>query len=113
MINTVGIGSEGGASIVDTISGGVKKDLSGNVVVSKLNEQLLQQIASITNGAYVRLQNTTDGSKALMQHLAGIEKTALGDLSQLSYTSYYLWLAWPFFFLLVAEIFIPDKKKIK
>ena len=113
MINTVGIGSEGGASIVDTVSGGVKKDLSGNVVVSKLNEQLLQQIASLTNGAYVRLENTADGSKALVQHLAGIEKTALGDLSQLSYTSYYLWLAWPLFFLLVAEIFIPDKKKIK
>jgi Ca-activated chloride channel family protein len=113
MINTVGIGSEGGASIVDTISGGIKKDLSGNVVVSKLNEQLLQQIASLTNGAYVRLENTTDGSKALVQHLEGIEKTALGDLSQLSYTSYYLWLAWPLFFLLVAEIFIPDKKKIK
>lgn len=112
MINTVGIGSEGGASIVDTVSGGLKKDLSGNVVVSKLNEALLKEIATITRGEYVRLENTVDGSTALAQHLAGIEKTALGDLSQLSYTSFYLWLAWPLFFLLVAELFTPDKKKI-
>ena len=113
MINTIGIGSTGGASIVDTISGGVKKDLSGNVVVSKLNEELLQQIASITNGQYVHLEDTSEGAKLLVQHLAQIEKTALGDMSRLSYTSFYLWLAWPLFFLLVAEIFIPDKKKIK
>ena len=112
MINTVGIGSEGGASIVDTISGGIKKDLSGNVVVSKLNEALLKEIATITNGQYIRLENTVEGSEALVQHLAGIEKTALGDLSQLNYTSFYLWLAWPLFFLLVAELFTPDKKKI-
>jgi len=113
MINTVGIGSEGGASIVDTVSGGIKKDLSGNVVVSKLNEALLKEIATITNGQYVRLENTVEASNALVQHLAGIEKTALGDLSQLSYTSFYLWLAWPLFFLLVAEFFTPDKKKIE
>jgi len=112
MINTIGIGSEGGASIVDTVSGGIKKDLSGRVVVSKLNEALLKEIATITNGQYVRLENTVEASETLVQHLAGIEKTALGDLSQLNYTSFYLWLAWPLFFLLVAELFTPDKKKI-
>ena len=111
MINTVGIGSTGGASIIDTISGGVKKDLSGNVVVSKLNEPLLQQIATITNGKYVHLENTTEASEALVQHLSQIEKTALGDLSQLSYTSFYLWLAWPMFFFLILEMFIPERKK--
>ena len=111
MINTVGIGSPGGASIIDTISGGVKKDLSGNVVVSKLNEPLLQQLAALTNGKYIHLENTAEASESLVQHLSQIEKTALGDLSQLNYTSYYLWLAWPLFFLLIAEIFIPERKK--
>lgn len=113
MINTIGIGSLGGASIVDTISGGVKKDLSGNVVVSKLNQELLQQIAALTNGQYVHLENTTEASQTLVHHLGTIEKTALGDLSRLSYTTFYMWLAWPLFFLLVADMFIPDKKKVK
>ena len=111
MINTVGIGSSGGASIVDTISGGIKKDLSGNVVVSKLNEQLLQQIAAITHGQYVHLENTSEALKTLVQHLGTIQKTALGDISQLNYTSFYLWLAWPMFFLLVVDLFTPDRKK--
>lgn len=113
MINTVGIGSAGGASIIDTVSGGVKKDLSGNVVVSKLNEALLQQVAAATNGQYIHLENTAEAAETLVQHLSQIEKTALGDLSKLSYTSFYLWLAWPLFFLLIAEIFIPDRKKVK
>jgi Ca-activated chloride channel family protein len=111
MINTVGIGSVGGASIVDTVSGGVKKDLSGNVVVSKLNEPLLQQLATATNGQYVHLENVGEASETLVQHLSQIEKTALGDLSQLSYTSFYLWLVWPLFFLLVAEMFVSERKK--
>jgi Ca-activated chloride channel family protein len=111
MINTVGIGSAGGASIIDTISGGVKKDLSGNTVISKLNEALLQELAAKTNGKYVHLENISASSESLVQHLSQIEKTALGDMSRLNYTSFYLWLAWPLFFLLVIEIFIPDKKK--
>jgi Ca-activated chloride channel family protein len=113
MINTVGIGSIGGASIIDTVSGGVKKDLSGNVVVSKLNAELLQQLAALTNGQYIHLENTTEASQTLVQHLGTIEKTALGDMSRLNYTTFYIWLAWPLLFLLVADIFIPDKKKVK
>jgi Ca-activated chloride channel family protein len=113
MINTIGIGSTGGASIVDSTSGGIKKDLSGNVVVSKLNEDLLRQLADTTRGKYIHLENTKEASDELVQHLAQIDKTALGDTSQLSYTSFYLWLSWPMFFLLVADLFTPDRKKTK
>jgi Ca-activated chloride channel family protein len=113
MINTVGIGSAGGATIIDTISGGVKKDLSGNIVITKLNEQLLQQVATTTNGRYIFLNNTREAANELVLQLGQIEKRALGDVSQFNYHTYYIWLALPMLLLLVAEIFIPDRKKDK
>jgi len=38
MINTVGIGSADGASIIDPITRESKKDENGQIVISKLNE---------------------------------------------------------------------------
>lgn len=112
-INTVGIGSAGGASITDTISGGVKKDLSGNTVVSKLNEPLLQQLAATTKGQYFRFTNAEEVSTALTQQLSQIEKKALGDPSSFTYTSFYMWFAVPMLLLMIVEIFIPERKKVK
>ncbi|MCD4736435.1 MAG: VWA domain-containing protein, partial [Bacteroidales bacterium] len=40
---------------------GYKKDRQGNTVVTKLNETMLQQIASAGQGTYVRANNTTAG----------------------------------------------------
>jgi Ca-activated chloride channel family protein len=49
-----GIGESSGAPVPDTKDkGGFKKDEKGNVVISKLNEQDLRKIASITGGSYV------------------------------------------------------------
>src|SRR5262249_21401072 len=44
MINCIGIGSPEGSPLIDS-TGESKKDESGNVVISKLNEQELQQLA--------------------------------------------------------------------
>ncbi len=112
MINTVGIGSAEGSAITDT-AGNTKKDASGSEVISKLNEPLLQQLASSTNGLYVHLQNISEGAKDISTQLATIEKTALGDSSLFTYKTFYTWLALPMLLLLLIEIFIPDRKKIK
>ena len=52
-IYTIGMGSVQGAPIPKS-QGGFKKDRSGALVVSKLKEAQLQEIASITGGVYVR-----------------------------------------------------------
>jgi Ca-activated chloride channel homolog len=111
MINTVGIGSPEGTTIKDT-SGNVKLDASGQPVISKLNEQILQQIAQATNGVYVHLQNTDVAVKQVMNQYAQIDKKALGDTSLYTYETYYTWLALPMLLLLIAETFLPDRKKI-
>lgn len=112
MVNTIGIGSPEGSTIKDS-SGNVKTDASGQPVISKLNEQILQQIAQATNGVYVHLQNSDAAAKQVMAQYSQIDKKALGDTSLYTYQTYYTWLALPMLLLLITETFLPDRKKIK
>lgn len=50
---TIGIGTPGGAPM-PLPGGGFKKDQSGEIIISRLNEASLQEIASVGQGAYVR-----------------------------------------------------------
>ncbi len=111
MINTVGIGSPQGSTIMDTATGSPKKDENGAVIVSKLNEQLLQQIAAITNGTYVHLESAEAAVKEVLAQYAQIEKKALGDVSTFTYQTFYAWLAVPMLLLLLVEVFVSDRKK--
>jgi Ca-activated chloride channel homolog len=112
MINTLGIGSPEGSTITDT-AGVTKKDASGQVVITKLNEDILQKIAAQTNGKYVHLENTDAALKEIMAQYSDIEKKALGDASMFNYNTFYHWMAIPMLLLLIAEIFLPDRKKLK
>lgn len=112
MINTVGIGSTEGAYIPDPLTGANKKDpATGADVISKLNEDILQQIAANTNGIYVRLQDSDDAVNQLLQQFSGIESKAYGDVSLMNYKTYYWWFAAAMLILLVIEFFIPETKK--
>ena len=112
MINTVGIGSPQGSSITDA-SGKTKTDAAGNLIISKLNEQILQQIAAATNGKYVHLQNSETAVNEILGQYSQIEKKALPDTSQFTYKSYYGWLVLPMLLLMITESFLPDRKKQK
>ncbi len=113
MIHTVGIGSAAGAAIIDPVTKEYKKDASGNVILSKLNEPLLQQIAAAANGNYINLQSSATAVDQLRTEFSTAEKKVLVDTSLLNYTSFYWWFAAPMLLLLMTEIFFPDRKKIK
>lgn len=112
MVNTIGIGSPEGSTIVDS-AGHVKTDASGQTVISKLNEDILQKIAQNTNGLYVHLQNSDAAVKQVMTQYSQIDKKALGDTSLYNYQSFYTWFTLPMLLLLITEIFLPDRKKVK
>ncbi len=112
MINTVGIGSPEGGTIMDPATGDVKKDNTGNPVISKLNEEVLKEIAQSTNGIYIRLEGSEAAVTALTGKLSTIDPTAYTDLSQMNFKTYYMWLAAAMLVLLLAENFIPERKKV-
>lgn len=113
MINTVGVGSAQGAAIIDTTTHKPKTDQSGEVVVSRLNEQTLQEIATAANGRYFHLDNLTETANGILQQYVGIEKKPLADISLLNFQTFYIWLAAPMLLLLLLDVFFPDRKKVK
>ncbi|NOT50306.1 MAG: VWA domain-containing protein [Chitinophagaceae bacterium] len=113
MISTIGIGSPEGSTIIDPSTGQIKKDDAGNTIISRLNEEGLKEIAEATNGIYVRLQNSDEAVAAVKAQLSQIEKKAFNDVSVTSFKNYFIWFAAAMFVLLLAENFIPERKKAK
>ena len=110
MVNTIGIGSPEGSTILDPSTDSYKKDALGQPVVSKLNEGLLQQIATTSNGIYIRLDKISDAVKEIRTQLDTIEKSPMEDAAFRNYESYYYWLAAIALLFLTLEFIWPEKK---
>lgn len=79
-IHTVGMGLEQGAPIPEKGNPGqFRKDAGGNVVISKLDEETLRQIAKAGEGLYVRASNADVGLGQLMDEVNRMEKTMLEE----------------------------------
>ena len=111
MVCTVGIGSPEGSQIPDDATNDYKRDAMGNIVISKLNEDELKQIAEKTNGIYVHFDSSDQTINELMQQLSQVEKKTFTDVSLLNYTTYYMWFAGLMFLLLVLEFVLPERKR--
>jgi Ca-activated chloride channel family protein len=112
MINTVGIGSAEGVPIIDHNSNQAKKDAQGNTIITKLNETELQQLSQATNGIYVHLEDVDDAASKITSQLATIQQKATGDKSFINYKSFFQWFLGAALLLLLAELLIPERKKI-
>ncbi len=107
----VGVGSTEGAPVPKAEGGGFAKDSSGNMVHSRLDEDTLKQIASITNGEYVRsVSGDMDLSGIYSRHIAGGETHQTEERIQ-RFTDRYQWLAGLAFVLLLAELLLPARKR--
>jgi Ca-activated chloride channel family protein len=110
MVCTVGIGSPEGSQIPDSATNDYKRDAMGNIVVSKLNEDELKQIAAKTNGIYVHFESSEQTIGELMKQLSQVEKKNFVDVSLLDYRSFYTWFAGLMLLLLVFEFIMPERK---
>ena len=83
-VHTLGMGlSKGGPIPIYNQYGnniGFRKDKEGNTVISKLNEQMLQDIAAAGKGAYVRANNTQAGLSTLFAEINKMEKKEIGTM---------------------------------
>jgi Ca-activated chloride channel homolog len=110
VINTVGIGSPEGTTIIDPETKEIKKDAQGQTVISKLNEAELQQLSTATNGIYLRLDNMDDALITLSQQIDSIEKKSLSDSEFIDYNSYFQYLLGAALLLLLIEFILPERK---
>ncbi len=107
-IFTIGIGTPEGAPI--SINGEYISDENGEMVVSKLNEQMLQEIASTTGGAYVRASKQSIGLEEIVKAINEMQQDELTTMRFEEYNEQFPYLLWIAFVLLVLDIFILDRK---
>jgi Ca-activated chloride channel family protein len=118
-IFTIGIGSPEG-DIIRVKDNQNKteylKDEFGNVVKTRLNEQLLMQIAQAGNGAYTRLVAADTIETLFSQAIAPLRPVTIGTKTDTKTKYYqrprerYIWFIIPALILVAAEMFIPDRK---
>ena len=106
----LGVGSVDGAPIPSPGTNDFRKDKEGNVVVTKLNEEMGRTIAAAGNGAYIRVDNTNNAQRLLQKEM---DKLAKADVTTEIYTEYneqFEFVAWVVFILLVIETLILSGK---
>lgn len=109
-VHTIGLGSPSGAFIIDPATGEQKKDAEGNVVVSKLNQPLLQEIAAKTGGTYQLYDNTDAVATNLEKSLSDMGAQSYEDDNYAQYQSYFFYFLWAAFVIALLEWCIPEKK---
>ena len=112
-VHTVGIGSTDGTPIPIYQGGqmiGYRKDGSGNTVVTKLNETMLQQIAASGKGTYVRANNSQTGLNVLMDELEGMQREEFDSKMFTSYEDRFQYFFAVALVLLIFELLIPTRK---
>ena len=110
-INTIGIGSPGGASIIDATTNQEKKDNQGNIIVTKLNEEELMSIASKGNGIYQLFTTTDEVVSKLETQLNSMDQRVITEDSLVNYSNYFSYFLALTLILMVIEIMISTKKK--
>ncbi|CDN30264.1 BatB [Mucinivorans hirudinis] len=108
IIYTVGIGTPEGAPI--SINGEMMKDEEGNMVVSKLDEQTLQQLAVLTGGTYVRATNQSVGLDEILKRIKAMEKQEFNALAFAEYNDQFHYLVALALLILLIEFIMLDRK---
>jgi len=112
VINTVGIGSPQGSTIIDELTNQEKKDINGNTVITRLNEEELKGIAEKGNGSYQLFTNADELVTRLDTQLAGMDQRTVTENSLVNYKYYFPYFLMLALLLMVAEMFISERRKI-
>lgn len=109
LVSIIGIGSPAGAP-VPTPNGEYLTDNTGNMVISKLNEEMCQKIASNGGGIYINGSGISATIKALQGSLSKVKKTEMESVVYNSYGEVYYYFLIPALLLVVLDLFVLDRK---
>ena len=99
----VGVGSPAGVHLP-------VKDSGGNNILSRLNEDLLKEIAFVTGGSYIRSSVIDFGLNAIYnEKIAGLERREIAGKKTKQYNESFQVLLFIAIMLLIAELFVNKK----
>ena len=108
IICAIGIGTPEGTPL--KINGEIMEDNEGKMVVTKLGEPLLEQLAEATGGIYTRSRNDSFGLDEIIARLDEMEATQLSLMTFEEYDEQYQWFLGVALLLLIAEMLIFERR---
>ncbi|WP_435623857.1 VWA domain-containing protein [Flagellimonas sp.] len=112
-IFTLGVGKSKGSPIPIKRNGVVeslKKDSQGEVVITKLNEAVLSEIADEGNGVYIDGSNTDKAVEFIKEQLAQMDKKEFEAKQFAEYKDQFQWFLAIGLFFLFLDVFLLDRK---
>lgn len=113
IVNCVGMGTPNETPIPEYENGkviGLKKDDLGNTVFTKLNEEMLMNIANIGGGSYTRAEQGFVNLEGLLEEIRKIEKTEMESARYTDYDDQYHWLLALAILMLVGEFILSESR---
>ena len=107
-IYCIGVGSPQGKPIPK--NGSLMKDANGDIVVTRLDEGILQEIAGIGNGKYVRAGNSEFGLNPIIEDIRTIDKEQFNSVVFEDFDEQYMYFFGIALFFLILELLVPDTK---
>jgi len=109
-VHVIGMGKPDGAPIPVPGTMSFWKDKDGNVVVSKLNEQMCKDIAAAGKGVYVRADNSNAAFRVIDKELDTLAKSDIKTTSFSDYNEQFQSFALFALLIIVIDFFIFDRK---
>lgn len=114
IIHTIGIGDPKGAPIPVANSGNknaFKKDETGKIVISKLNEEVLKSISEVSKGKYQLATNLDDEIESVISDLNSLEKQEMVQTVFSNYEDYFPYFIFAALLFLISEFLIGEGKR--
>jgi len=89
---------------------GFKKDRRGQTVITKLNEDMLRQIAAAGNGSYARANNASTGLKKIFDDINQIQKKEIETKQFTDYEDRFQYFLAAAVLFLIIELLLSDKR---
>ncbi len=101
-VYTIGVGSPEGKPI-PLKEGGLMKDRNGEIVVTHLDEDILREVASAGNGAYVKAGNTEFGLNPIIDSIKQMDEEKFSSVVFEEYDEQYM-----YFFAIALLFFVLE-----
>ncbi len=112
-IFTIGVGTPKGARIPEKSNGvllNYKKDMNGETVITKLDEENLKTIAKLGNGIYINGNKTNVVVEQIGDILNKMDKTEFEAKQFADFESQFQWFLGAAIFLLFIDVFLLERK---
>ena len=106
----VGVGSPEGKPIPYGPNGDLMKDKEGNIVVTKLNEKILEEVAAAGNGAYVRAGNAEFGLNPIIDDLRQLQEQQFKSVVFEDFEEQYMYFFAIALFFLLLEFLVGNRR---